>query len=110
MRQAIREFARSGAPVYAECGGLMYLTEAIVGMDGRSHSMVGIFPTRVRMQPQLAAIGYVEVEELNGSGWLSSGERARGHEFRYSTIEEMPEQIARSYRLVSNRETRVEGF
>jgi cobyrinic acid a,c-diamide synthase len=110
MRQAIREFARSGAPVYAECGGLMYLTEAIVGMDGQSHSMVGIFPTRVRMQPQLAAIGYVEVEELNGSGWLCSGERARGHEFRYSTIEEMPEQIARSYRLVSNRGTRVEGF
>ena len=110
MRIAIREFAQSGAPVYAECGGLMYLTEAIVGADGNAHPMAGVFPTRACMQPRLAAIGYVEIEEASDEGWLRSGEHARGHEFRYSTIEEMPEYIRRSYRVVTTKATRFEGF
>jgi cobyrinic acid a,c-diamide synthase len=88
MRAAIADF---DAPVYAECGGFMYLTRAIVDLDGRSWPMAGVFPTVARMQPRLAKLGYVEVE-------LPSGKRARGHEFRHSTIDPMPETIARPYR------------
>ncbi len=110
MRAAVRKFAQSGAPVYAECGGFMYLTEAIVNLDGRAYPMAGVFPTRVRMQPRLAAIGYVEVEEAGDMGWLRAGERARGHEFRYSTMDEMPANVARHYRLITKNGTRTEGF
>jgi len=110
MRAAIRRFAQTGAPMYAECGGFMYLTNAIVDLEGRAHPMAGVFPTRACMQPKLAAIGYVEVEETEDVGWLRKGEHVCGHEFRYSNIEEMPEHIARHYQLSSKNGTRAEGF
>jgi cobyrinic acid a,c-diamide synthase len=93
MLEAIRSFVAGGGAVYAECGGFMYLTEAIVDLEGREHTMAGIFPTRARMQARLAALAYVEAE-----GGL------RGHEFRYSEIDPMPtsiERYGRGYRLGS---------
>jgi cobyrinic acid a,c-diamide synthase len=98
MRRALAEFATGDLPVYAECGGFMYLTEAIVDAEGRSWPMAGIFPTRARMLQRLAKLGYIEVENCRGAGWLPAGERARGHEFRYSVIDPMPETISRVYR------------
>jgi cobyrinic acid a,c-diamide synthase len=110
MRDDVAYFADRGAPVYAECGGLMYMTEAIVDTEGRSYPMVGTFPTRARMHSRLAAIGYVEVKGRDDSAWLPSNELARGHEFRYSVIDEMPEHIARRYRVTARGGTRDEGF
>jgi cobyrinic acid a,c-diamide synthase len=110
MRAEVDRFARSGRPVYAECGGLMYLTEAIVDVDGAAHPMVGIFPTRARMGERLAAIGYVEVELTEGSGWAPAGARARGHEFRYSTIDPMACEVPRRYRAESHGAKRADGF
>jgi cobyrinic acid a,c-diamide synthase len=98
MRAAIAEFAANHAPVYAECGGFMYLTQAIVDLSGRSWPMAGIFPTSARMQKRLAKLGYIEVENCEAAGWLSPGECARGHEFRYSIIDPMPETICRVYK------------
>jgi cobyrinic acid a,c-diamide synthase len=98
MRAAIVEFASKGAPVYAECGGFMYLMNAIVDADGRNWPMAGIFPTSARMQKRLAKLGYIEVESGEAGAWLAPGESARGHEFRYSTMDPMPETIARVYR------------
>ena len=98
MRAAIAEFAASDAPVYAECGGFMYLTKAIVDVSGRSWPMAGIFPTSARMQKRLAKLGYIEVENCEAGGWLSPGECARGHEFRYSVIDPMPETVRRVYK------------
>ena len=110
MRAAVRQFSAGGTPVYAECGGFMYLTDAIVDIEGRAHPMVGVFPTRACMQPRLSAIGYVEVEGAGEDAWLPAGERIRGHEFRYSIIEEMPERIARYYRLIGKNDFRSEGY
>src|SRR5205823_5136854 len=75
-----------------------------------SFPMVGVFPTRARMQPGLAALGYAEVEGMNKTGWLRPGEPARGHEFRYSVIDEMPEQIQRRYRVSTMAGERQDGF
>jgi cobyrinic acid a,c-diamide synthase len=50
------------------------------------------------MQPRLAKLAYIEVESSDAEGWLAAGEHARGHEFRYSTIDPMPEAIVRTYR------------
>ena len=90
MRAAFREFVGAGTPVYAECGGFMYLTEAIAEPDGRSWPMAGIFPTTARMRTRLARLGYVEVE-------TADGEHARGHQFRYSEIDPMPPHVSRLY-------------
>ncbi len=98
MRAAIAEFAANDAPVYAECGGFMYLMRAIVDAEGRSWPMAEIFPTRARMQKRLAKLGYIEVEICEAEGWLAPGEHARGHEFRYSVIDPMPETILRVYK------------
>jgi cobyrinic acid a,c-diamide synthase len=98
MRAAIAEFVAKDAPVYAECGGFMYLTNAIVDAEARSWPMAGIFPTSARMQKRLAKLGYIEVEDDGSEGWLSPGEHARGHEFRYSVIDPMPATVHRVYK------------
>jgi cobyrinic acid a,c-diamide synthase len=88
----------------------MYLTEAIVDQESHAFPMVGVFPTCVRMQPQLAALGYAEVAGMTNAGWLRTGEQARGHEFRYSVIDEMPERIGRRYRVSTMAGERQEGY
>jgi cobyrinic acid a,c-diamide synthase len=88
MREEIAAFARSGRPVIAECGGFMYLTEAIVNLDGQAFPMVALYPTRACMQQRLAAIGYTEIEPYPGL-------RVRGHEFRYSTVDPAVEPVLR---------------
>jgi cobyrinic acid a,c-diamide synthase len=95
MLAAVRDFAHSGAPVYAECGGFMYLTEAIADGAGIEHPLVGLFPTRARMQLRLAALHYLEAEASEDALWLRAGDRLRGHEFRYSEIDAMPPEIPR---------------
>jgi len=98
MRTAIAEMIAADVPVYAECGGFMYLTEAIVDVHGEERPMVGAFPTRARMQSKLARLGYVEITTETGAGWAPEGVTARGHEFRYSEIDAMPESVRRVYR------------
>lgn len=53
MREALHEAHRQKIPIYAECGELMYLTEAIVDLEGREHSMVGLLPGRSVMSGRL---------------------------------------------------------
>ena len=110
MRNAILQFAKQGGPIYAECGGFMYLTEAIIDSEGRVFPMAGLFPTRVRMQKQLAALAYVEAEVPEDALWLRAGQTLRGHEYHYSTIDAMPPSVARHLRLSANAARRAEGY
>lgn len=81
MRREILEAAGDGMPIYAECGGLMYLTETIVDFNGRSFPMVGAVPGRSVMERGRLRIGYVEVEPLGDTILAGAGTRLRGHEF-----------------------------
>ena len=96
MRDAVGAFARSHGPVYAECGGLMYLSSEIRTLDGALHEMVGLIPGRVVMRDRLQALGYVEVETLEPSVLGSVGLAFRGHEFRHSELEP-PADVDRLY-------------
>ena len=98
MRTAVAQLAAAQAPIYAECGGFMYLTEGIVDTDSRFWPLVGIFPTQARLQKRLVKLGYIEVEGREATGWLLPGQTARGHEFRYSAIDPIREDIARVYK------------
>jgi cobyrinic acid a,c-diamide synthase len=71
---------------------------AIIDSEGRHWPMAGIFPASARMQKRLAKLGYTEVESCESEAWLPQGESARGHEFRYSTMDPMPETVCRIYR------------
>jgi cobyrinic acid a,c-diamide synthase len=87
LRLSLRAFAERGGPVYAECGGLMYLARAIRTLDGRAHEMVGLVPGVAAMERKLQALGYVEVETTARTPLGEPGLRFRGHQFRYSTLE-----------------------
>ncbi|HUY38244.1 MAG TPA: cobyrinate a,c-diamide synthase [Candidatus Binataceae bacterium] len=97
MIDAIRAFAAAGRPIYAECGGLMYLARAIRTPDGKSWPMAEIVPGEAVMGGALAAIGYVEVETNRESIIGPAGTRFRGHQFRYSALEDAGEKIPRIY-------------
>ncbi len=86
MRTAIRKFAERGGAIYAECGGLMYLTQAICDFDGTSHEMVGLFPAEAVMRKPGLTLGYRAVELSRDCIFGSSGTIARGHEFHNSTL------------------------
>jgi cobyrinic acid a,c-diamide synthase len=90
MREAVARFAERGGPIYAECGGLMYLTRAIVTADDQKHAMVGLLPADARMCGKLQALGYVEVETKTSTLLGAAGTRFRGHQFRYSELSPAP--------------------
>jgi cobyrinic acid a,c-diamide synthase len=111
MRKAVRRFAESGRPVYAECGGLMYLAEALEDADGVEHPMVGVLPATVRMRPHRMALGYTEVSFAADTPLAPSGAAARGHEFHYSTLDPVPASVERAYRIRQRGgEARAEGY
>lgn len=87
MREAIRVFAAAGRPIYAECGGYMYLCQGLATPPHREHAMVGLLPGRCLMEPSLQAIGYREVRLARDGVLGPAGRVARGHEFRYSFYE-----------------------
>ena len=102
MRGSIAAFAAAGGPIYAECGGLMYLADAIVTLDGARHPMVGLVPGVAVMRDRLAALGYVEVETDAPTVLGPAGLRFRGHQFRYSELVDAGE-IDLSYRIRRRR-------
>jgi cobyrinic acid a,c-diamide synthase len=87
MREALRAHARAGKPIYGECGGLMYMADAIVDLRGQTHAMLGLIPGTAVMQTKLQALGYVEVSSRAVSPLGAAGTRYRGHQFRYSILE-----------------------
>jgi cobyrinic acid a,c-diamide synthase len=97
MLAAVRSFAARGGPIYAECGGLMYLARAIRTLDGATFPMAGLIPADAVMHDRLRAIGYVEVETTTPTILGVTGLNFRGHQFRYSTLEPDPLDIARAY-------------
>ena len=86
MKESIRKAAADGMPVYAECGGLMYLCEKIQGFDGDSYDMVGLVPGICEMQKKLQRVGYVTGKALRKSIIADEGDTLRGHEFHFSTL------------------------
>ncbi|MCS6288633.1 MAG: cobyrinate a,c-diamide synthase [Nitrospira sp.] len=87
MRRAVQSFARRDGVVYAECGGLMYLTEAIRDGEGRRHEMVGLFPADAVMRRNGMTLGYRTVAVTQPCILGRSGTSMRGHEFHYSMLE-----------------------
>jgi cobyrinic acid a,c-diamide synthase len=102
MLQAVRAWAESGRPLYAECGGFMYLSEGIAADDFGVLPMAGVFPVTARMRKKRASLGYREVRLEEDCFFGPAGTMLRGHEFHYSAIGEMPAHIARIYAVNSN--------
>jgi len=95
MRQSIADACQAGMPVYAECGGFMYLTQKMFDFDGNEYEMVGAIPTSCSMQSKLQTVGYVEATALTDNVLCSAGDCMRGHEFHFSLMNH--DESARSF-------------
>jgi cobyrinic acid a,c-diamide synthase len=86
MRAAIRAAAERGLPIYAECGGLMYLGQSIEDLEGRDYAMAGVLPVRSVMQGARLTLGYRTIRATQHTCLLEAGETVRGHEFHVSSL------------------------
>ena len=89
MKEEIRNAAKEGKPIFAECGGFMYCCENLVETDGSSKPMLGLIPTDCIMTKRLnMQFGYVTMEAQKDTAYFHKGERIRVHEFHYSKAEQ----------------------
>jgi cobyrinic acid a,c-diamide synthase len=82
---ALQDLRLRDAPIYAECGGFMVLTQRLIDCEGRGWPMAGLIPGAARMTDKLAALGYRHATALRPNLLSDGGDVLRGHEFRYST-------------------------
>jgi len=100
MRESIRAAVMAHMPVYAECGGFVYLTGGIdASEDQPSADFTGVFPVRCRMLPRRKALGYRQVTLTDNVVIGRHGDLVRGHEFHYSEIGIMPDTVERCYEV-----------
>ena len=85
FRNSVKAAALAGLPIYAECGGLMYLGEAIQ-VHREKFPMVGLFPYRFVMSQRPQGHGYTVLEVVQENPFFPIGTRFMGHEFHYSQI------------------------
>jgi cobyrinic acid a,c-diamide synthase len=76
--QTIRAHVATGKPLYAECGGMLYLLESLTDAQGNASPMLGLLPGHARMQKQLAALGMQQIDSAHGV--------MTGHTFHYSHL------------------------
>ena len=81
MKNSIIHMHKTGVPIYAECGGFIYLTEGLKTVDDKFHGFCGIFDMKISMRKRLnmERFGYIHIETENGI-------KTKGHEFHYSEI------------------------
>ncbi len=109
LRRQVRAAAAAGLPVYAECGGLMYLCRSIIDFEDRSYPMVGLLPARSRMQRQRLRMGYATLRARRDTPLLRQGEEVRAHEFHWSVLDrDLPAETA-AY-AVADQGERPEGL
>jgi len=108
MRHSFKQAAQRGLPIYAECGGLMYLGESIEDSQGKSYPMTGVLPCRSSMKGSRLTLGYRNVRALDDNPLMSTGASVRGHEFHLSALQGEPGNIA-AYDVL-DQPGRKEGF
>jgi len=91
FRRNLKKAVEDGLPVYAECGGFMYLGESLV-IDEKTYPMAGIFPISFCLEKKPKAHGYTVVEVDHSNPYYPVGTTLRGHEFHYSCVLDMGER------------------
>lgn len=86
MKQSVRSYAEAEGRIWAECGGMMYLSSAIINQQGESYSMVGIFDQTATMQNMKLRLGYRQ--------FMYNNCLFKGHEFHYSSIDSALNSVA----------------
>jgi cobyrinic acid a,c-diamide synthase len=101
LRERIGAAIDGGLPVYAECGGLMYLANSLT-REGHSYRMVGAIGGDVVMHERPIGRGYVVLDESPAFPWPAetrAGAEVRAHEFHYASLENLPAETRFAYRV-----------
>ncbi len=109
--RALREAVADGLPTFAECGGLMVLTESITVLDGTTYPMLGVIPGHSRMRDRLR-MGYRCVTARTDTLLLKQGDTTRGHEFHYSDWVDYPADLPHAYTIAprTGEDPRPDGY
>ena len=99
LRDRIKEKSDDGMPIYGECGGFMYLCEALLDQNGNRYPMAGCFPFTTAMFPRLKALGYREITLTRDTIIGNQGLTIRGHEFHYSELNKRAREVKSAYRI-----------
>lgn len=107
FRSQLAQAIDHGLPVYAECGGLMYLARSIEWQN-QKHDMVGAIPADIVMEPRPQGRGYVQLRETTDGIWPSPGKQViAAHEFHYSRFINLPKNARFAFQVV--RGTGIDG-
>jgi len=109
MLQSLMQAAEQGLPIYAECGGLMYLSQGIEDQQERTYAMAGIVPAWSSMKGKSLTVGYRTVCAVQDSPLMKAGDQVRGHEFHLSALTSRPHPAAAVYRIL-DQDDRMEGY
>jgi cobyrinic acid a,c-diamide synthase len=85
FRDALKAAAEAGLPIYAECGGLMYLGEQLV-LNDTSYPMAGVLPIAYGFSKRPQGHGYTIIAVDRDNPYFTVGSEYRGHEFHYSKV------------------------
>jgi cobyrinic acid a,c-diamide synthase len=111
MREQVQAAAKEGMPIYAECGGLMYLGRTLKNFDGASYPMASVLPLDVIMDKSHLAIKYIKLRTLVPTPIGPPGTQARGQEFHQSRIPRRRDTQPPPYRVTtSTGDVYTEGF
>ena len=108
LKDDLARLANDGRPIYAECGGLMYLSQGIVDFDEHRFPMAGLVPGWSKMQKKRQRLGYATAEAVQDSVIAARGQKLRGHAFHWSNLPEPTAEQA-AYRILEPAE-HLEGF
>lgn len=89
FRIELKKLAEAGFPIYAECGGLMYMGEKLI-LEEESYAMTGILPIIFGFSKKPQGHGYTAIHVDKENPYFQVGTGIRGHEFRYSRVIEWP--------------------
>jgi cobyrinic acid a,c-diamide synthase len=98
LRAAIKKAAEQGVPIYAECAGLMYLTDSITDFNGKSYAMVGVLNGKTLMTKK-TLVTYSLAEATRDTLLCSAGSQLKGHEFHNSIITDIPSDAEFAYAM-----------
>ena len=98
MLNSVAKYAEDGMPIYAECGGLMYLTRSIQDLDGAEHRTVGLLDAKTSMVKRLT-LSYTLAKATRPNILTRTGNLVRGHEFHFSALKDVPRDAEFAYEL-----------
>ncbi|MGI0007974.1 MAG: cobyrinate a,c-diamide synthase [Nitrosotalea sp.] len=94
MKRLVKKYAEDGLPIYAECGGLMYLTKSIRYQSGK-YAMVGLFDAVTVMEKRLK-LNYTSAK-IRKSPFSLQSRNVKGHEFHYSELDSLSKDSKFAY-------------